>query len=204
MSRWEPNSRGRLEQAAAELFVERGFDETTVADIAARAGRTERTFFRHFADKREVLFSGQEMFTGAVVTAVAAAPGTATPVEAVAAGLDAAGDLLQGRAGLAPQRQVIIDAHPELQERELIKMARLGTAIAATLRERGVAEPEATLAADTGIAVLRIAFARWLAGGVARPLPEVMQETLGELAALYAPAARGRSSRPGGCCSWRR
>ena len=197
MSRWEPNARGRLEQAAAELFAERGFDETTVADIAARAGLTERTFFRHFADKREVLFSGQELFTSAVVTAVAAAPGTATPVEAVAAGLDAAGDLLQGRAGLAPQRQVIIDAHPELQERELIKMARLGTAIAATLRERGVAEPEATLAADTGIAVLRIAFARWLAGGVARPLPEVMRETLGELAALYAPVARVSSSRPG-------
>ena len=197
MSRWEPNARGRLEQAAAELFAERGFDETTVADIAARAGLTERTFFRHFADKREVLFSGQELFTSAVVTAVAAAPGTATPVEAVAAGLDAAGDLLQGRAGLAPQRQVIIDAHPELQERELIKMARLGTAIAATLRERGVAEPEATLAADTGIAVLRIAFARWLEEGVARPLPEVMRETLGELAALYAPAARVSSSRPG-------
>jgi len=194
MSRWEPNSRGRLEQAAAELFVERGFDETTVADIAARAGLTERTFFRHFADKREVLFSGQEQFTGTVVTAVAAAPGPATPVDAVAAGLDAAASLLQGRAGMAPQRQAIIDAHPDLQERELIKMARLGTAIAATLRERGVAEPEATLAADTGIAVLRIAFARWLEEGVARPLPEVMRETLGELAALYAPAAP--ASRP--------
>jgi AcrR family transcriptional regulator len=190
MSRWEPNARGRLEQAAAELFAERGFDETTVADIAARAGLTERTFFRHFTDKREVLFSGQDVFVGTVVSAVAAAPGTATPVEAVAAGLDAAGNLLQGRVGLAPQRQVIIDAHPELQERELIKMARLGTAIASTLRERGVAEPEATLAADTGIAVLRIAFARWLDEGVARPLPEVMRETLGELAALYAPVSR--------------
>src|ERR1700744_4404807 len=108
MSRWEPNSRGRLEQAAAELFVERGFDETTVADIAARAGLTERTFFRHFADKRAVLFSGQEVFTDAVVSAVAAAPGPPTPVDAVTAGLEAAADLLQGRADLAPQRQVII------------------------------------------------------------------------------------------------
>ena len=197
MSRWEPNSRGRLEQAAAELFAERGFDETTVADIAARAGLTERTFFRHFTDKREVLFSGQDVFTDAVVSAVATAPGPTTPVEAVSAGLDAAASLLQGRAELAPQRQAIIDAHPDLQERELIKMARLGTAIAATLRERGVAEPEATLAADTGIAVLRIAFARWLADGVARPLPEVMRETLGELAALYAPGAAVSSSRPG-------
>jgi AcrR family transcriptional regulator len=188
MSRWEPNARGRLEQAAAELFADRGYDQTTVADIAERAGLTERTFFRHFSDKREVLFSGQEQFQDTFVRAVAAVPATATPVEAVAAGLYAAGDLLQGRAELAPQRQTIIDAHPDLQERELIKMARLGTAAAAALRERGVAEPAATLTADTGVAVLRIAFTRWLAEGVTRPLPEVMQETLGELVALYAPA----------------
>jgi AcrR family transcriptional regulator len=187
MSRWEPNARGRLEAAAAELFAERGFGQTTVADIAARAGLTERTFFRHFADKREVLFSGQEQFTDAVVSAVAAAPAGATPLEAVAAGLDAAANLLQGRAGLARQRQVIIDAYPDLQERELIKMARLAAAVAAALRERGVPEPAATLSADSGAAVLRIAFSRWLAENVARPLPEVMRETLGELAALYAP-----------------
>jgi AcrR family transcriptional regulator len=189
MSRWEPNARGRLEQAAAELFADRGYDQTTVADIAERAGLTERTFFRHFSDKREVLFSGQERFRETFVRAVAAAPATATPVEAVAAGLYAAGDLLQGRAELAPQRQTIIDAHPDLQERELIKMARLGAAAAAALRDRGVAEPAATLTADTGVAVLRIAFARWLAEGVTRPLPEVMKETLGELVALYAPGA---------------
>ncbi|HEY2520982.1 MAG TPA: helix-turn-helix domain-containing protein [Streptosporangiaceae bacterium] len=188
MSRWEPNARGRLEQAAAELFADRGYDQTTVADIAERAGLTERTFFRHFSDKREVLFSGQEQFQDVFVSAVTAAPATATPVAAVEAGLLAAGDLLQGRAELAPHRQTIIDAHPDLQERELIKMARLGTAVAAALRDRGVAEPAATLTADTGIAVLRIAFARWLAEGVARPLPEVMKETLGELVALYAPA----------------
>jgi AcrR family transcriptional regulator len=194
MSRWEPDARGRLEQAAGELFAERGFDQTTVADIAARAGLTERTFFRHFTDKREVLFSGQDAFQDSIVGAVAAATATATPLEAVAAGLEAAGNALQGRAKLAPQRQAIIDAHPDLQERELIKLAKVGTAVAATLRERGVAEPGATLAADTGIAVLRIAFARWLDEGVARPLPEVMRETLGELAALYAPAATVSSS----------
>jgi AcrR family transcriptional regulator len=189
MSRWEPNARGRLEQAAAELFAERGFDQTAVADIAARAGLTERTFFRHFTDKREVLFSGQDAFQDQFVGGVAAAPGTATPLEAVAAGLAAAGNMLQGRAELAPRRQAIIDAHPDLQERELIKMARLGTAVAATLRDRGVAEPAATLTADAGVAVLRIAFGRWLEEGVARPLPEVIRETLGELTALYAPAA---------------
>jgi AcrR family transcriptional regulator len=189
MSRWEPDARGRLEQAAAELFAERGFDQTTVADIAVRAGLTERTFFRHFADKREVLFSGQDAFQDMVVGAVAAAPGKATALEAVAAGLDAAGNALQGRVNLAPQRQVIIDAHPDLQERELIKLAKVGTAMAAALHERGVVEPAATLTADTGIAVLRVAFARWLDEGVARPLPEVMRETLGELSVLYEPGA---------------
>jgi AcrR family transcriptional regulator len=194
MSRWEPDARGRLEQAATALFAERGFDQTTVADIAARAGLTERTFFRHFADKREVLFSGQDLFQDAVVSAVAAAPPAATPLEAVAAGLDAAGNILQNRADLAPQRQVIIDAHPDLQERELIKMARLAVAVAAALHERGLPEPEATLIADSGIAVLRIAFARWLEEGVARPLPEVMAETLGKLAGLYAPGAAVSSS----------
>jgi AcrR family transcriptional regulator len=189
MSRWEPNARGRLEQAAAELFAERGFDQTAVADIAARAGLTERTFFRHFADKREVLFSGQDSFQETFVAAVAGAPATVTPLEAVAAGLNAAGNLLQGRAEVAPKRQAIIDAHPDLQERELIKMARLGTAVAAALRDRGVAEPAATLTADTGVAVLRVAFTRWLDDGQAQPLPEVMQEMLRELAALYAPDA---------------
>ena len=187
MSRWEPNARGRLEQAAAELFADRGYDQTTVADIATRAGLTERTFFRHFTDKREVLFSGQEQFRDRFVSAVAAAPPDATPVAALAAGLYATGEMLQSRADLAPHRQAIIDAHPDLQERELIKMAQLGTAAAAALRDRGVAEPAATLTAETGIAVFRIAFARWLEEGVTRPLPGVMKETLGELIALYAP-----------------
>ncbi|HEY0716350.1 MAG TPA: TetR family transcriptional regulator [Streptosporangiaceae bacterium] len=189
MSRWEPNARGRLEQAAAELFAERGFDQTAVADIAARAGLTERTFFRHFTDKREVLFSGQDIFLGRFVAAVAGAPATATPLEAVAAALNAGGNLLQTRAEMVPERQAIIDAHPDLQERELIKMAQLGTAVAAALRDRGVAEPAATLTADTGVAVFRVAFAHWLGEGQSQPLPEVIREMLGELAALCTPAA---------------
>src|SRR6202040_4073340 len=107
MGRWQPDSRGRLQEAALALYSERGFDQTTVADIAARAGLTERTFFRHFADKREVLFSGQDAFQDVVVGAVAAGPGPPTRREGGPAGLDAAGNALQGRASLAPQRQVI-------------------------------------------------------------------------------------------------
>src|SRR5437588_7440315 len=90
MSRWEPNARGRLEQAALELYGERGFEQTTVVEIAARAGLTERTFFRHFADKREVLFAGSTAMRDLIVKAVAAAPASATPIDAIAAGLDAA------------------------------------------------------------------------------------------------------------------
>ena len=74
MGRWEPNARGRLEQAAMELYLERGFDQTTVAEIAERAGLTERTFFRHFADKREVLFAGAGALQELLVSAVAGAP----------------------------------------------------------------------------------------------------------------------------------
>src|SRR5271154_5705730 len=118
MGGWEPNARGRLERAAMELYGERGFEQTTVAEIAARAGLTERTFFRHFADKREVLFWGagalQEMF----VSAVAGAPESATPLEAVGGALAAAGALLQQRGDYARQRQGIISACSELQERE--------------------------------------------------------------------------------------
>src|SRR5580704_17920347 len=97
MSRWEPNAAGRLAQAALELYIERGFEQTTVAEIAARAGLTERTFFRHFADKREVLFARSHMLQELVVAAVAGAPYSAAPIAAAAAGVEAAGALLEER-----------------------------------------------------------------------------------------------------------
>src|ERR1700724_1203764 len=110
MSRWEPDSRGRLEQAALALYGERGFDNTTVADIAVRAGLTERTFFRYFADKREVLFSGAGTLQELLVSAVVSAPDSATPIDAVAAALEGAGALLQERREFARQRQAVIAA----------------------------------------------------------------------------------------------
>src|SRR5271154_2734028 len=107
MTRWEPNARGRLEQAALELYGERGFEQTTVAEIAKRAGLTERTFFRHFADKREVLFAGGTDLQELLVSAVANAPATATPMEAVAVAIEAAGTLLQGRREFSLRRQKV-------------------------------------------------------------------------------------------------
>src|SRR5947208_7907060 len=123
MVRWEPDSRGRLEQAALALYDERGFDHTTVAEIAARAGVTERTFFRYFADKREVLFSGSATLQDVLVSAAVNAPESAAPIDAVAAALEAVAGPLQERREHARKRQAVIAANDELRERELVKLA---------------------------------------------------------------------------------
>src|SRR4030081_285282 len=161
MGRWEPDARGRLEQAALALYGERGFEQTTVAEIAARAGLTERTFFRHFADKREVLFAGSGSLQDLLVSTLSSTPDSPPPIEPVAAAPHAAGALLQEARDFALQRQAVIAANPELQERELIKLASLSAALADTLRRRGVRDPAASLAAEAGIAVFRIAFEPW-------------------------------------------
>jgi AcrR family transcriptional regulator len=181
MSRWEPNARGRLEQAALELFVERGFEQTTVVEIAQRAGLTERTFFRYFADKREVLFAGAGALQDFLVRAVAQAPGSAKPLDAIASALEAAATLFAERGDYPQRRQAVIAANAELQERELIKLATLAAAMAGALRERGIPEPAASLAAEAGIAVFRIAFERWTAEDCQPDLAKLIRESLGEL-----------------------
>jgi AcrR family transcriptional regulator len=184
MVRWEPDGRGRLEEAALALYGERGYDNTTVAEIATRAGLTERTFFRHFADKREVLFWGANSLQALMVDAVASAPDSASPLEAVAAAIEAAGVALQERRDFAGQRQAIIAASPELRERELIKLASLAAALADTLRGRGVQEPTASLTAEVGIAVFKIGFSRWVEESNKKDLPHVMRASLDELKAV--------------------
>jgi AcrR family transcriptional regulator len=184
--RWEPDSRGRLERAALELYGERGFDNTTVAEIAARAGLTERTFFRHYTDKREVLFWGAGALQELLVDAVANAPAAASPIDAVAIALETAGAMLQERRGYARQRQAVIAANAELRERELIKLASLATAIAGTLRQRGVKDPAASLTAEAGIAVFKVAFERWVNEIEGRDLPRLIRESLEELRAVTA------------------
>jgi AcrR family transcriptional regulator len=186
VTRWQPNARGRLELAALELYSERGFEQTTVAEIAERAGLTERTFFRHFADKREVLFGGAVGLQELLVNAVADAPDSLAPLDAVAVGLDAAGALLQERREFASRRQSIIAANAELQERELIKLASLAAAIADVLRRRGVGDPAAGLAAEAGIAVFKIAFERWVEDADPQSLQALMRDSLDELQAVTA------------------
>ena len=186
MSRWEPNAQGRLEQAALQLYRERGFDETTVAEIAERAGLTERTFFRYFADKREVLFSGQDRLRELYVGAIEAAPASAAPIDMVALALEAAAPMFRERREFARHRQAVIAANPGLQERELIKLAALAAALAEALRRRGVTEPAASLTAEAGIAVFKVAFARWTSESNQQDLSELIRESLDELKAVTA------------------
>jgi AcrR family transcriptional regulator len=186
MGRWEPNARGRLEEAALALYGERGFEQTTVAEIAERAGLTERTFFRHFADKREVLFGGSGALQALFVDKVAGAPESAAPIDAVAAALHAVEAFFHDRRDIARRRQSVIAANVELQERELIKLSSLAAALADALRRRGVADLAASLAAETGIAVFKIAFERWIDESNRRDLSHLIRESLDELKTMTA------------------
>jgi len=186
MGRWQPDSYGRLQEAALALYSERGFDQTTAAQIADRAGLTERTFFRHFADKREVLFGGAAILKQRILEGVTGAPVTDGALDAVARGLDAASAMLgESRRDLTRLRHHVISANPELRERELSKLADYAESISAALRDRGVGEPQATLAAETGMTVLRVAMQRW-AYGSDGDLGEVMQDSFAELRAVAA------------------
>ncbi|KAA9156182.1 TetR family transcriptional regulator [Amycolatopsis acidicola] len=186
MSRWQPNAHGRLEQAALELYVERGFDRTTVAEIAERAGLTERTFYRHYADKREVLFGDGTTLPALLAKAVEEAPESAKPIDAVAAALDSWGVQLQKNRKGTMRRHDIISAHPELWERYLVKRSKLAAAMAEGLRGRGVDEPAATLAAESGMAAFEVAHARWLGAPDSAGLTRYLREAFRELKAVIA------------------
>jgi AcrR family transcriptional regulator len=187
MARWQPDARERLQDAALELYATHGFEETTVAEIAQAAGLTERTFFRYFADKREVIFGGQDLFQRTFTDGITSAPEGATPREIVTSAVNSAGGFFSAeRRPHSLLRQGVISAHPELQERELLKMGSLAGAIAAALRERGVTEPAATLAAESGVLVFRVSFEQWLTEGNQRSLVEIERDVFAELGALNA------------------
>lgn len=164
MARWEPDARGRLEKAAMELFQERGYARTTVEDIAAHAGLTERTFFRYFADKREVLFSGSKDLEKTIVAHIEAAPADASPLEVVAGAFEAAAAALEELRDVhfVRVRYALVVKHAEIQERELIKLATLAAAVTKALHARRVPEPAASLAAEAGVAVFKVGFERWV------------------------------------------
>jgi AcrR family transcriptional regulator len=184
MARWEPNAPERLAVAALDLFAERGYDNTTVIDIAQRAGLTKSTFFRHFQDKREVLF-GDGALNGLLAEAIGAAPATAAPLDVVAQAVDAMGRraFTAGRRAFVARRRAVIAANPELQEREALKGLGLTASMTEALRRRGVPDLTACVAADLGALAVKIAYERWCDAPDGDDFSEVARRALDEVRA---------------------
>ncbi|MEU9048355.1 MULTISPECIES: helix-turn-helix domain-containing protein [unclassified Kitasatospora] len=162
MGRWEPGARERLVVAAVDLFTEQGYDATTVAQIAERAGVTKSTFFRHFPDKRELLVAGQETLSRLLAEGIADAPCDASPLEAVAAGLQRASTAMgPGSRELAPRLKAAVAASTELQERDALKTVSLAAAMTTALLARGVPGPTAALAGELGVLAFKRGYAEW-------------------------------------------
>ncbi|WP_460351436.1 TetR/AcrR family transcriptional regulator [Actinoallomurus acanthiterrae] len=187
MARWQPNASERLALAALELFAERGYENTTVIDIAQRAGLTKSTFFRHFQDKREVLF-GHDAMTGLFVEAIVAAPATATPLEAVAHALDEVGrkSFTPARREFSALRRTVIAGSPELREREALKGLALTASMTDGLKRRGVPDLASCVAAELGALAFKIAYERWSDTANGDDFGEVVRRALGEVRAASA------------------
>lgn len=187
MSRWEPDARGRLERAALDLFVEHGFDDVTVPEITARAGLTTRTFFRHFADKREVLFADADRMPALATRLVLNAPTELGPAEVVTQGLTELASVgFEGRLHQLVQRQGIVDGHDGLRERELHKMETLVNAITDAFRQRGVDELTAAVIAETSVGIVKIALRRWMESHGSEQLPVLVARSLQTLRDVFA------------------
>jgi AcrR family transcriptional regulator len=192
MPRWEPQTRERLREAALQLFLAHGFDNVTVAQITERAGLTRRTFSRYFADKRDVLFAGSEQFPGLLADAVGRADPVLEPFQAMLSALTEVGDLLAAQVQHTAERRAIVQASPELQERERTKFAEATDALEAALKQRGTQEATAALLAPVGAAIFWVAFDRWARQPGRAGLADRIRETTAELAANMQAAKSGR------------
>jgi AcrR family transcriptional regulator len=192
VSRWAPGARERLETAALDLFVENGYEETTVAQIADRAGLNRATFFRHFADKREVLFGGEDVLARLFGDAIRGASRAATFTECLHAAFAAAGSAMtpQQRAKAA-QRVLVIAANAEVTERGLLKHARIAASICTALRARGADELTARLGAEVGVLAFRIAVERWMKSDDDEPFALHAAAALSELQSRSAELGFG-------------
>jgi AcrR family transcriptional regulator len=187
VARWQPNASERLMVAALDLFEERGYEDTTVIEIAKRAGLAKSTFFRHFPDKREVLFGGETM-AERVTDAITAAPATATPLEAVAYALDAAGRevFTPARRAFIARRREVIAANAELQERLALKGLSLTRSMVGALKRRGVSDLTSCVAAELGTLAWKIADERWSDEANGDEFSQVARRALDEVQAASA------------------
>lgn len=171
-----------------ELYSEQGFERTTVAEIAERAALTERTFFRHFTDKKEVPFSGASAFQEFLVAHVGSAPVDLSPLETVLRAFSAVGAaFFEPRPHDVRVRQRIIEASAELRERELIKMTAVTEVLTEVLNERGCPRGIAQLAASSGVTVFMVAFADWTNEPDGRSLQETLLHVTADLHTVIAP-----------------
>ncbi|MEU4893502.1 helix-turn-helix domain-containing protein [Streptomyces sp. NPDC044780] len=162
MARWQPGAAQRLVVAAVDLFTEQGYDATTVTQIAERAGVTKSTFFRYFSDKRELLVAGQETLSRLLADGITEAPADASPLQAVAAGLERASSAMgPANRELGPRLKAAVAASTELQERDALKSVGLAAAMTAALIARGVPEPTAHLAGELGVLAFKRGYAQW-------------------------------------------
>jgi AcrR family transcriptional regulator len=189
MARWQPDTTQRLVVAAVDLFTEQGYDATTVAQIAERAGVTKSTFFRHFADKRELLVAGQETLSTLLAEGIADAPPSAGPLEAVAAGLERASSAMGTvNRELGPRIKAAVAANAELQERDALKSVGLAAAMTAALVARGTPDATAQVAGELGLLAFKRGYARWSEAGP-EDAGELAEHALAALAELRTATA---------------
>ncbi|PXX61691.1 TetR family transcriptional regulator [Nocardia tenerifensis] len=191
MPRSGEDARRRLQQAALDLYRERGFDQTTTAEIAARAGLNERTFFRHFPDKREVLFGGEAELRATLVEGVVDAPDDLPPLALLLRAFRKAGEIFEANRSFCEPRAAVIAATPALRERELAKADSITAAIAEALRQRGIGDRLAGLAAQTAWAAFHHAAQTWL-DDPAESLDAHLRQAFDDLGALCAPIPASR------------
>lgn len=193
MVRWQPGARERLQQAALELFAARGYEQTTATEIAQAVGLTERTFFRHFSDKREVLFYGQQLLTDAFLAGLDEAPTEASPTDLVVSVLRSASTFFPDeRRPYSRARQSVIDQNPALQERESHKLTTLGARLGDAFRVRGIDDLAADVAARAAVMAFGVAFIQWIRDGEERSFADITVDVLGELATLTTGLERPR------------
>ncbi len=180
-------ARERFESAALALFRERGYARTTVPEIAARAGLTERTFFRYFADKPEVLFWRAGEFEAAMVDAITLAPAGAMPRDVLLAGFDALSGVLDATRSEVSARHQLVDAHPEFKARDMLKKQELTRAVDRALRARGFSEEEARMGAEAGMTIWRVALDRWICSEMKARFAEHVRLAFDQLQAFTGP-----------------
>jgi AcrR family transcriptional regulator len=175
MARWEPNTRGRLLHAAVELFAERGYEDTTAAQIADRANVTRTTLFRHFADKREIVFQGQDELVALAVDGVGAAPERSTPFEVLRAGvLPLCGVHADDRRELRQRLVTVIPASLELRERAVFKRSAVTDALHGALTARLGDARQGGVLADLGVRAYYDGYAAWIDADEREPLAEIV------------------------------